>query len=162
MIYGWSNDEDRTKWLQYEFRTRWSFKGGGKYETQWAPAEANMIDLYSPYKRRSVRIFGDSEALQKEGIRAVVVKVDYPFFEGRKTDKLTLRADQPITDKKIDLTLPLEASEYHWDVTWIGPGGKRTAQGTDKTFVLFVDEPPPLAPATEDAATEAAVEGEAR
>ncbi len=151
MIYGWSGDDDRTKWLQYEYRTRWSFKGGGKHETEWTTAEANMIDLYAPYKRRVLRIYGDSESLKAEGVRAVVVKVDYPFFEGRKSDKITLRADQPIDDKKIELTMPLDATEYHWDVTWIGTGGNRTAQGTDKTFVLFVDELP-AAPAATSAA----------
>jgi len=52
--------------------------------------------------------------------------------------------------------MPLDATEYHWDVTWIGAGGNRTAQGTDKTFVLFVDEPPPLeAAAAEPAAATA-------
>ncbi len=143
MIYGWSGDDDRTKWLEYEYRTRWSFKGGGTYETDWTVAEANMIDLYSPYKRRVVRIFGDTETLTEAGVRAVIVKVDYPFFEGRKTDKLTLRADKPITDKTIELTLPLEASDYHWEMTWIGKAGwKRKAEGTDRTFVLFVDELP--------------------
>ena len=152
MIYGWSGDDDRTRWLHYEYRTRWSFKGGGKHETEWKIAEANMIDLYAPYKRRVVRIFGDSKTLTDAGVRAVVVKVDYPFFEGRKSDKITLRADKPITDKTIELTMPLDANEYHWDVTWIGAGGNRTAQGTDKTFVLFVDEPPPLATAAEPAA----------
>jgi hypothetical protein len=155
MIYGWSGDDDRTQWLQYEYRTRWSFKGGGKHETEWKTAEANMIDLYAPYKRRVVRILGDSKTLTDAGVRAVVVKVDYPFFEGRKSDKITLRADKPITDKTIELTMPLDANEYHWDVTWIGAGGNRTAQGTDKTFVLFVDEPPPLETAAEPAAATA-------
>ncbi len=154
MVYGWSGDDDRSRWLQYEYRTRWSFKGGGQHETDWTTAEANMIDLYAPYKRRVVRIFGDNTALIEAGIRAVVVKVDYPFFEGRKTDKLTLRADKPITDKTIELTLPLDTNEYHWEITWIGgTGGRQTAQGTDKSFVLFVDE----LPATE--APVAAAEG---
>jgi uncharacterized protein (DUF736 family) len=159
MIYGWSGDEDRTKWLQYEYRTRWSFKGGGQHETEWKTAEANMIDLYAPYKRRVLRIFGDSKTLTDAGVRAVVVKVDYPFFESRKTDKLTVRADQPITDKGIELTMPLDATEYHWDVTWIGVGGKRTAQGTDKTFVLFVDELPPAEAAEPPSPAAAAAPG---
>jgi hypothetical protein len=158
MIYGWSGDDDRTAWLRYDYRTRWSFKGGGKYETGWTTAEANMIDLYAPYKRRVVKVLGDHAYLAEQGVRAVVVKVDYPFFEGRKTDKLTLRSDQPITDKTIELTMPLDANEYHWEITWIGATGKRIAQGTDKTFVLFVDEPP----AEGGVAPAAAVQGGAR
>jgi hypothetical protein len=143
MIYGWSGDDDRTAWLRYDYRTRWSFKGGGKYETGWTTAEANMIDLYAPYKRRVVKVLGDNAYLKERGIRAVVVKVEYPFFEGKKSDKITLRTDQPIADKKIELTMPLDAHEYGWEITWIGADGKRTASGTDKTYVLFVDEPPP-------------------
>jgi hypothetical protein len=48
-------------------------------------------------------------------------------------------------------------------VTWIGAGGNRTAQGTDKTFVLFVDElPPPEAAKPETAEPAAAGAGAAQ
>lgn len=144
MIYGWNGDEDRTAWLEYEYQTRWSFKGGGAFETPWRPSEANMIDLYAPYRRKLVRVLGDHELLQEQGVRAVVVHVDYPFFSGRKKDKLRLRADQPIQDRQLELTLPLEEKSYHYRIVWIASSGeRRVLEGTDSTGLLFVDEMPP-------------------
>ena len=31
MIYGWNGDDDRARWLEYDYRTSWSFKEGGKH-----------------------------------------------------------------------------------------------------------------------------------
>lgn len=150
MIYGWSGDDDRDAWLQYDFRTRWSFKGGGKYETGWTLAEANMIDLYAPYHRKVVKVYGDHEALVEQGVRAVLVEVDYPFFEGRKTDKLRIRADRPIEDQTLELTLPHDTNAYHYKITWIvSRGGKVIEEGDDSTGIIFIDELPEPAPSEE-------------
>ena len=46
MLYGWNGDQDRQAWLQYDYRTRWSFKGGGTYETEWKRIDAPMIDVF--------------------------------------------------------------------------------------------------------------------
>lgn len=142
MIYGWNGDDDRTAWLAYDYRARWSFKGGGVYETDWTRSEANMIDLYAPYKRKEVKVFGDNEALAEQGVRVVVVEVDYPFFEGRKKDKIRMRADEPIADQVMELTLPLDQNEYHYRITWIRSGERLEAEGSDSTGILFVDELP--------------------
>jgi hypothetical protein len=157
MIYGWSGDDDRSKWLSYDFRTRWSFKGGGKFETDWATAEANMIDLYAPYQRKVLKIYGESEDLVELGVRVVLIEVDYPFFEDRKKDKLRIRADKPIEEQTLELTLPNDSNEYNYKVTWIMKGGGKVVdEGTDTTGILFIDElPPPKEdpePDTEDVA----------
>ena len=77
LVYGWNGDDDRTAWLNYDYRTRWSFKGGGAYETPWTPSSAPMIDLFAPYERRTIQVVGSRETLQKQQVRAVVVQVEY-------------------------------------------------------------------------------------
>jgi hypothetical protein len=149
MVYGWNGDADRDDWLQYDYRTRWSFKGGGVYETDWTTTTANMIDLYAPYRRKVVRVFGDPASLVSRNVRAVVLDIEYPFFDGRKQDKLRLRADRPIENQSMELTLPMEQKDYHYKITWIlGDGDRIEREGRDSTGIVFVDDlPDPPLPA---------------
>ena len=146
MLYGWNGDADRDAWLRYEFQTRWSFKGGGVYETGWTATDSNMIDLYAPYRRKVVRVLGDAKALAEQGVRAVVVNVEHDFFDGRRRERLRLRPDQPGETPTVELTLPLDQREYDYTVTWIrGTGERLETHGRDGTGMIFVDELPAAA-----------------
>jgi hypothetical protein len=143
MVYGWNGDDDRSKWLEYEYRTRWSFKGGGLHETDWTKTDINMIDLYAPYKRNTVQLVGDAEALKAQGVRALAVHVEYDFFDGRRSQDLALQTSEPIDGKEIEITLPLNVYKYDYSVTWMRKGAPPAeAKGSDDTGVIFVDEIP--------------------
>jgi hypothetical protein len=143
LAYGWNGDDDRAAWLQYEYRTHWSFRGGGAYQTEWTRAEAPMIDLFVPYERRVVQIVGSMEALKKQQVRAVVVDVDYPFFGDHRRQTVVLRPDQPGEEPRIEITLPLGQQQYGYAITWQLEGNRRlTAKGQDATGVVFIDELP--------------------
>jgi hypothetical protein len=143
MIYGWNGDDDRAKWLEYEYRTRWSFKGGGLHETDWTKTDINMIDLYAPYTRNVVQIVGDAETLKSKGVRALAVHVEYPFFDGRRSQDLTLPVTEPIDGQTLEITLPLNVYKYDYSVTWVRKGAPpAVATGSDDTGVIFVDEIP--------------------
>jgi hypothetical protein len=144
MVYGWNGDDDREQWLRYEYRTRWSFKGGGAYETGWLPTDGNLIDLYAPYRRKRVRVMGDVEALAKQGVRAVVVRVSHPFFAETQQHTLRFRTDEPLGKPSFDLTLPQDERGYAYEITWVG-GRKAKQTGSAEAGVLFVDELPPEA-----------------
>ncbi len=148
MVYGWNGDEDRAKWLEYEYRTRWSFKGGGLHETDWTKTDINMIDLYAPYVRNTVQLVGDAEALREQGVRAIAVHVEYDFFDGRRSQDLALQTSEPIDGREIEITLPLSVYDYDYSVTWMRKGAPPLeVEGTDDTGVIFVDELPPAATA---------------
>ncbi len=143
MIYGWKGDSARSAWLDYEYATRWSFKGGGVFETGWQDTSANMIDLYAPYRRRRVKVLGDPVALRELGVRAVVVQIEHPFFSETKRQRLTLRTDEAFEDPALELTLPLESRAYEYKITWIRQEGPRLSEtGTSSAGLIFVDEPP--------------------
>jgi hypothetical protein len=142
MIYGWNGDDDRGRWLHYDYRTHWSFKGGGAWETGWVSTDSNVIDLYSPYRRKRVRVMGDLGALAKQGVRAVVVRVSHPFFAETKQHTLRFKTDEPLGKPAFELTLPQDERGYAWEITWVGTRkGKRS--GTSEAGVLFMDELPP-------------------
>jgi hypothetical protein len=143
MIYGWNGDSDRLAWLDYTYRTRWSFKGGGSFETDWVKTSAPMIDLFAPYEHRTVQLVGDAASLKTRGVRAVVVQIDYPFFGERRKPQLVLRPEEAIEEKQVQLTLPLGQPDYDYVVTWQMEGNKRlTDKRRDASGLIFVDELP--------------------
>jgi hypothetical protein len=143
LVYGWSGDDDRLAWLQYEYRTRWSFKGGGTYETGWTAADAPLIDLFAPYERRTVQVVGDAKALAAKHVRAVIVLVEYSFFGERRRHQLVVRPDGASEDPQVQITLPLGQFEYDYSITWQLDGGRRLAlQGHESSGVVFIDELP--------------------
>ena len=79
--YGWNGDDDHAAWLEYDYRTRWSFKGGGTLPDRLdARRRADDRPLRAlpaadrPARRRRAR------RCKQRGVRAVVVEVEYPFF----------------------------------------------------------------------------------
>ena len=152
LVYGWSGDRDRLAWLGYEVRTRWSFKGGGSYQTDWHAADAPMIDLYAPYERRRVQLSGDPARLVAQGVRAVVVQVEYPFFGAPRRQQLVVRAGDSLDDQSLEITLPRDLFEYDYSIAWqLAAGERRTRSGRDGSGLIFIDEVPapadPAAPA---------------
>jgi hypothetical protein len=143
MVYGWNGDQDRVAWLDYQYRTRWSFKGGGTFETDWKTTNAPMIDLFAPYEHRTVQLVGDGGALKSKGVRAIVVQLDYPFFGERRRPQMVVRPEEPIEEKQVEITLPLGQPNYDYLVTWQMEGNKRlTDKRTDASGLIFVDELP--------------------
>jgi hypothetical protein len=143
MVYGWNGDEDRLAWLQYEYRTRWSFQGGGSYETEWTRTDAPMIDVFAPYQRQSVRVTGNLAALKDKKVRSVAVEVEYPFFGAARRQQVVLRPEDAAEPAPVQITLPLNQFEYGYVITWQLEGGRRvSAKGRDTSGIVFVDELP--------------------
>jgi hypothetical protein len=143
MLYGWKGDDDREAWARYEYRTRWSFKSGGAFETDWVGTDANLINLYAPYRRKLVRVLADRAQLKEIGVRALVVQVDYPFFGERKRETFRLRADSPPgSSDSLELTIPRDAGAYRWVMTWYAQDGTRlSAEGEGDDAILLADPP---------------------
>lgn len=143
MVYGWNDDRDRVAWLGYDYRTRWSFRGGGVHATDWIRSEAPMIDLFAPYERHVIQLAGDPDALRARGVRAVVVEIDYPFFGERRRPQMVVRPDEPFDRKQLEITLPLGQPAYDVMLTWQLAGGQRvTAKRQLSSGLVFVDELP--------------------
>lgn len=143
LVYGWNGDRDRVAWLGYEYRTRWSFRGGGTHETEWTRSESPMIDLFAPYERRSIQLAGDTETLRARGVRAVVVEVDYPFFNERRRPQIVVRPGESLDQKHAEITLPLGQPGYDVTLTWQLAGGERlTAKRRESSGLVFIDELP--------------------
>ena len=143
MVYGWSGDHDRAAWLGYEYRTRWSFQGGGVYETEWSRASSAAVSLVAPYQIQTIAISGSGAALKAKKVRSVSVEVEYPFFGGPRRQQVVMRPEDEKEPAPIQIVRPLNAYEYGYVITWQLEGGRRlVAKGHDDLGVVFVDELP--------------------
>jgi hypothetical protein len=143
MAYSWDGDHDRIAWLAYEYRTRWSFQGGGVYQTDWVRTDVPVIVLYAPYERRLVQVAAEQAVLQRERVRSVLVVVEHAFFGTTRRQQVVLRPGADGEPAPLQLTLPTDQPEYEYAITWQLEGGRqRGARGRGSSGLLFVDELP--------------------
>lgn len=143
MIYGWRDDTDRIGWLDYEYRTNWSFRGGGRFEGDWVRTSAAMIELYAPFLRQQVQLVNTGTELAAHGVRAVIVSIEYPFFGVSRREQLVIRGDRPAAEAAVEITLPRDHLEYDYHMTWVMADGARPRlSGSDSSGLIFIDPPP--------------------
>jgi hypothetical protein len=146
MVYGWNQDRDRLAWLEYDFRTHWSFKGGGEHRTDWRRVDTPMINLFVPYTRRTVQLVDAGLSLADMGARAAVLRVAYPFFGTRRSEQMVVRAGRPMEEPSVEITLPLDQFEYDYNLTWLLSNGSSVSiEGRDGSGLVFLDAPPAAA-----------------
>ena len=145
VTYGWRGDTDRTAWLDYEYRTRWSFSDGGSRDEDWKKTDNPALNLLPPYERREVILTGDPEALKKAGVRHAVVTLGYDFFgKPRSLRPVVLRVQDGAAEQKVELIQPRGEYRYRYDIQWhLADGKQLTRTGvTDTSGLILVDELP--------------------
>jgi hypothetical protein len=143
LSYGAIGDTSRMNWLNYQYKTSFQFLGGKSYETPWKQQADALINIYSPYQRKLVTVDGDAAILKEKKVRAVVVQVEYPFFGETRKTQLTVRPSDDFSTKKMEITLPLDKSDYKYKVTWMMSDGKtKDLSGTDNSGIIFIDNIP--------------------
>lgn len=142
-VYGNQGDTDRAEWLKYRYKSIWQFQGGGTLQTDWNNSTASMINLYTPFSRRTISVDGDLAKLAAAGIRAVAVEIEYPFFGMRKRQQVTIKPSDTKTENRFEVTLPNEVQEVDYSITWFtSGGGTKSMKGKDRYGVIFVDDMP--------------------
>ena len=143
-LYGWKNDNDRRRWLEYEYRPVWSFFGGVPVEGTWKTTTDGALNMAPPFQRKTVDIQASPDAVQKAGIRAVTVRLFYTLAGVEKSKSVTLNAAKNQLSEKVEFMLPVDATDYAYDITWQLTGNRTRNSGrqTGSSGVLFVDEVP--------------------
>lgn len=144
MIYGWKNDRSRERWMEYEYRTQWSFFGGSTLETPWQKTVANALNLTPLYQRRSVELQADPTLLEDSGVRLITTKIYYEIGGKEKISQVTLNPSQGKLSEKVYFMLPGEKFDYGYETTWRLKGQRTVSSGrkTASDAILFVDEVP--------------------
>jgi hypothetical protein len=144
LMYGWKGDNDRRRWLNYDYQATWSFFGGRTVEQGWLSSTSGAIGLAPPYRRHSVEVQADAAAVAAAGIRAITVKVFYDLGAGEQVKQATLNPAKSQLSQQIEFMLPSDRLQYAYEVTWRLGGNRTVSSGRQASSesILFVDEPP--------------------
>ena len=144
--YGLNGDTDKDQWMLYEFRTRWNFKGGGTFESDWTTTDEAMIVVYAPYQRQRVQVVDAGADLRGQGVRAILVGISYPFFGRTRSEQKIVRIGDT-SAVQFDITLPENVFSYDYSLTWMMENGDRPSLNrSDSTGLVFLDPPPGATP----------------
>lgn len=141
MLYGWKNDPNRSRWLEYKHKTAWSFFGGHSVETDWHVENAGAINLTPPIQRRIVDLEADPNLLGDAAIRSINVRIFYDFGTGEQVKTVSLIPGKNQYSQRVEFMLPPNKYDYQYEITWRKLGAT-ISSGRQKTTdpVLFVDE----------------------
>jgi hypothetical protein len=144
LLYGWKGDNDRRRWMSYDYRTEWSFFGGHTVADDWQGGTAGAINLAPPYQRRSVELEADPEVIADAGVRTITVKLYYYLGDSEQTEQVTLNAFKGELSKRVDFFLPKNQYEYEYEISWRtrGQGSLTSGRRQSSDAILFVDELP--------------------
>lgn len=119
MLYGWQNksDNDRSSWLDYEFKTSWNFHGGYAIDGAWQKGSANAIALSPPMQLQRIRFEADPDLVESNNIRLIQVKLFYDYGAGEKQKQVILRPGKSLSEE-LSLILPKGQYEYQYEVIW--------------------------------------------
>jgi tetratricopeptide (TPR) repeat protein len=144
LLYGWSGDDDRTRWLEYDHRVRWSYVGGPVIDTGWQRTTAGALVLEPPLRPRELLLEADPEVLREQGVRDVVVEVTYQAGDAERTAHATVRPSDEVGRQKLVLYQDPQRPGYSYSFDWRLYGGRRVSAGPfeDTADYIYLDEIP--------------------
>lgn len=118
LLYGWKGDTNRRKWLQYQYKTKWTFSGGITIESDWQTATSGVISLVPDLVKKEIFVELDPDFISDENIIAAEVKLHYNYEEQADTRTLNFKVRDNILAKSAQLILPKDQDKYTYEVIW--------------------------------------------
>ena len=127
LSYPWMSEEDydSDEWVRYDYKVKWSFRGGIEVTQTYEDVTDNSITLVPPYKPETITINVDPAVAKSKHIRALRVQVFYPV-DGKKMLKEThLKVHAGEYDGKVQILIPVNAgTAYEYQMFWTLPNNK--------------------------------------
>jgi len=142
MVYGWKGDNDRRKWMDYDYETEWSFFGGQTVKVPLQHSTSGALTLAPPYQRRSVEFQADQAALTSAGVRLITINVFYKLGTTELKKQVTLNPTKSQLSEKAEFMLPGDSYDYEYEVTWRMSNNQTKTSGRIKSneAIVFVDQ----------------------
>ncbi len=143
MLYGWKGDDDRNRWLEYEWRAIWSFFGGHDVEEPWQRSIASGIRTVPPFQIRRVSLEADPDGMEQ--VRSTTVRLYYDLNGAEQVKQVTLRTSSPDDfSKPVEFLLPDGEYAYDYELSWRLRGNRSVSapRATSREAILYVDELP--------------------
>jgi hypothetical protein len=129
LMYGWKGDNDRRRWMDYEYQTTWSFFGGKEMQDPWKSTNTGAINVVPPFQKRSVDVDADPDAMTQAGVRIATVKLYYKLGDTEKVKVVTLNALKGKLSERIDFIMPPDQPNYEYEVEYQLKGSKTVSTG---------------------------------
>ncbi|HEY4654264.1 MAG TPA: hypothetical protein VIH22_07105, partial [Cyclobacteriaceae bacterium] len=146
LLYGWKDeaDNDRDKWLKYEYETKWSFFGDHSVTQEWSTSDQLGLNLAPPFHPVSVSVEADPELLKDAKIRLATVKFYYDYGAGEKEEQVTIKGNQEVPASLAEFMLERGKYDYEYEIVWRLFGNKTVSTGRKKSSdtLIYVDEIP--------------------
>jgi len=144
LLYGWKGDNDRRRWMDYEYQTTWSFFGGKELQEPWKPTNSGAINVVPPFQKRAVDVDADPDAMTKAGVRIATVKLYYKLGDTEKVKVATLNALKGKLSERIDFIMPPDQPGYEYEVEYQLKGSKTVSTGrkTATAATLILEDVP--------------------
>ena len=146
LLYGWKDeaDNDRNKWLSYEYQTRWSFFGDHAVEKQWTTSDQLGVNLAPPFHPMEVSVEADPDMMKDAEIRLATVKFYYDYGAGEQVKQVTIKGNQEVPAELAEFMLKRGEYDYEYEIVWRLFGNKRISSGRKKTSstLIYADEIP--------------------
>jgi len=138
--YGWKGDNNRDKWLEYEYKTTWSFFGGHEVEMPWTTRESGSISLAPPLRKKDIYIEADASLAEDNNVRSAEVKIYYQQGEKEKIERVRIDFSKEELSKRISVVQEDDVLEYEYEIKWHIKGQEPIVQekrsSTDETLYL--------------------------
>ncbi|MFO7964871.1 MAG: tetratricopeptide repeat protein [Desulfobacterales bacterium] len=118
MTYGWKNDADRTRWLNYEYQAIWSFHGGVEMRSPWIQTDSPMLALSPPHRYRTLSIEGNGDVLSRAGVRHGVVTLLCRIGDRYLQQRVTIRNNGPAPSTVLEVPEDPNNPETKVGITW--------------------------------------------
>ncbi len=144
LLYGWKGDDNREQWLNYQYRTDWSFHGDMKQKGNWQKNNQPMISASPPYEYRRLILEAEPEVFRERGVRHATIKIFYPLLGKEKVKQATIKTRQKSFSIPFDYIHSRGELNYAYEISWHLKGGKTISSGRQQGTedVLYCDELP--------------------
>ncbi len=141
MVYGWKGDNDRKKWMDYEYEAEWSFFGGQTVKQPLQKSTSGAINLAPPFQKRMVEFQADPSVVTANNIRLITVKLYYTLNGKEQMKMVTLNPAKNQLSEKVEFMLPADLFAYQYEVAWKLPNNqtKTSVRQNGEDAIVFVD-----------------------
>lgn len=129
LLYGWKSDNNREKWMNYDYDTVWSFHGGKEIDLGWKRGSTDAITVAPPYLKRSIHVDADPDAIEEAEVRLITVKFYYKLDGAEQVKQVTLNPAKDQLSTTIEYVRPQGDLSYDYEIAWRVKGGTTINSG---------------------------------
>jgi len=124
-------------WINYEYKTTWSFMGGIKVEGDWSKTDEPAISLSPPHRYRTIDIIADEENVAQYNIKLITVTIKNRVFDRDRVRQVKIMPQQSMWEK-YEYNHDEGSLEFYYQITWLLGDGRTVTSEWQTTTDPFV------------------------